>query len=228
MKLKLQPLDRAAIVLGLVLSILIGFVLWGGDHTKPMVREFNWSEKVVGAENTAFLLDFNRAMQWDQVESNIKLTPNLPGKLSWSGRRMAYSLTEPLPYGQSFELELTNVQEADRGPRHEPKPMAPFKSQFKSRDRAFAYLGANGEESGRLILYNLSQKQKTILTPENLVVNDFQLYPLGDRILISATPRTEKAQGISEIRMPMNRRHSNTYNKFWIGNVTNIVGAQLP
>jgi hypothetical protein len=34
----------------------------------------------------------------------LTLDPPLPGKVSWAGRRMAYTLTEPLPYGESFTL----------------------------------------------------------------------------------------------------------------------------
>jgi hypothetical protein len=34
-------------------------------------------------------------------------------------------------------------------------------------------------EKGRLVLYNLTRQQKTILTPANLTVMDFKLYPKG-------------------------------------------------
>lgn len=186
MKLLPQPLDRAAVTLMVTLSVFMGLVLWAGDHTVPKVREFSWQDKQVGTENTAFILAFNRVMDWGKIGQHLQITPDLPGKLSWSGRRLAYTLTEPIPYGQTFQVQLADVTEANRGPRHQPKPLQPWSGQFRSRDRAFVYLGVNSKESGQLILYNLSRQQKTILTPDDLIVMDFQPYPLGDRILFSA------------------------------------------
>ena len=197
MKLLPQPLDRAAVILMAVLALLIALVLWAGDHTVPKVRDFNWQDKQVGADNTAFILTFNRAMDWSNMAQHLKTTPDLPGKLSWSGRRLAYTLKAPIPYGQAFQIQLADVTEADRGPRHQPKLLQPWSSQFRSRDRAFVYLGVNSKESGRLILYNFTQDQKTILTPADLVVMDFKPYPWGDRILFSARDRQSPNQSDS-------------------------------
>ncbi len=192
-----QPLDRAAITLMAVLAVLIGLVLWSGDRTRPQVRDFSWQNKQVGVENTAFILEFNRPMDWSQIDPHLQIQPDLPGKLSWSGRRLAYTLTEPIPYGEAYQLQLADVPEANRGGNNQPKIMRPFSGQFRSRDRAFVYLGVSGEEAGRLVLENLSQGQKTILTPPDLVVMDFEPYPLGDRILFSGNDRQAQEQGDS-------------------------------
>ena len=53
-------------------------------------------------------------------------------------------------------------------------------------------------EKGRLILYNLTRKQKIILTPENLVVKNFRIYPAGDRILFSASEWSKYKPGLYE------------------------------
>lgn len=191
---RFQPLDRTAIALMAIFTVLIVLLLISGDRTVPQVRDFNWDEQQVGVENTAFTLAFNRTMNWEQVEKNLTLEPPLAGKVSWSGRRFAYTLTEPLPYGTDFQVQLANVSEANRGSRHEPKMMQPFTGEFSSRDRAFVYIGVNGAEAGRLILRNLTQDDKTILTPANLVVEDYRLYPLGDRILFAANDRKLREQ----------------------------------
>ncbi|PZD70422.1 hypothetical protein C1752_12975 [Acaryochloris thomasi RCC1774] len=183
---RLQPLDRAAISLITIFTVLIVLLLLSGDRTVPQVRDFNWNNQQVGAENTAFTLEFNRTMDWEQVEENLQITPPLEGKASWSGRRFAYTLTDQMPYGTEFQVQLANILEASRGSRHQPKVMQPFTGEFQSRDRAFVYLGINGEEAGRLILRNLTQDEKTVLTPKNLYVVDYRIYPLGDRILFAA------------------------------------------
>jgi hypothetical protein len=191
---RLQPLDRIAIALMALFTVLIVLLLLSGDRTVPQVRDFNWNQQQVGIENTAFTLEFNRTMNWEQVEKNLKIDPPLTGKLSWSGRRLAYTLTDPIPYGSKFQIQVANILEASRGSRHRPKAMQPFKGAFRSRDRAFVYLGVNGDEAGRLILRNLTQDNKTLLTPPNLYVVSYRIYPLGDRILFAANDRKAQEQ----------------------------------
>ncbi|UBF29678.1 hypothetical protein K9N68_26995 [Kovacikia minuta CCNUW1] len=178
------------------LSLLIGVMLWGGERTAPWVREFSWQGKQVGADDTAFLLTFSRPMDHASVESNLRIEPPLPGKVSWAGRRMAYTLMLPAPYGTEFRVQLEGAKERFGGAQG--TVIQPFTGQFRSRDRAFAYIGVEGEEEGRLVLYNLNQQQKQILTPKELVVMEFKAYPLGDCLLFAAVPRTAQPQGLLE------------------------------
>lgn len=195
-----QPLDRAAISLMLGLGLLIGLLLWSGDRTTAQVRNFSWQDKQVGVEDTVFIMTFSRPMDQVSVESNLQIRPPLPGKVSWAGRRMAYTLTKPAPYGTAFEVQLAEARDQLRSqePDH---AMRPFASRFYTRDRAFAYLGVEGAETGRLILYNLTRQQKQVLTPPDLVVSEFKFYPNGDRILFSATDRTTQNQGLFDPRL---------------------------
>ncbi|BCX13185.1 MAG: hypothetical protein KatS3mg067_2123 [Thermosynechococcus sp.] len=181
-----QPLDRAALSVFLGALVLTLLLLWGGDRTQPQVREFSWQNRDVGADDRAFILTFNRLMDWSSVATHLKIEPPLEGKASWSGRRFAYTLTQPLPYGQAFKVSLADAVSVPQG-----KPIKPFQGQFRSRDRVLVYLGSGAEE-GRLILYNLTLQQKIFLTPPNLRVFDFQPYPAGDRILFSAGERGEQ------------------------------------
>jgi hypothetical protein len=176
-------LDRWAMVLILGLGLIISLLVLWGDRTLPKVREFSWMNQVIGAEDTAFKLTFSRPMDWQSVTQQIQISPTLPGKTSWSGRRLAYTLSEPVAYGQSFRMTLQQATTATG------QVMAPFTTTFKSRDLAFAYLGVNGDETDRLILYNVTRDQKTILTSKALSVIHFKPYPQGDRLLFSATER---------------------------------------
>ncbi|MEX0270963.1 Ig-like domain-containing protein [Leptolyngbyaceae cyanobacterium UHCC 1019] len=197
----LQPLDRVAIVLLVVLLVLIGLLLWGGDRTAPRVRDFTWQNKQVGADDTAFILGFSRPMDHASVEKNLKIDPPLPGKVSWAGRRMAYTLTLPATYGSEYQVRLENAQDYFTQKGSQRAPIQPFQTSFRTRDRAFAYIGTQGEETGRLVLDNLTKQEHVILTSADFVVNQFKPYPLGDRILIAATPRAAQAQGILEQKL---------------------------
>ncbi|HEY9836416.1 MAG TPA: Ig-like domain-containing protein, partial [Vampirovibrionales bacterium] len=86
-----QPLDRAAIALIAVLTVAIALLLFGGDSTAPRVREFSWQNKQVSAKDRAFIMTFSRPMDRQSVEDNLKIDPPVPGKISWAGRRMAYT-----------------------------------------------------------------------------------------------------------------------------------------
>lgn len=191
----LQPIDRVAIALMLVLSLLIGLLLWQGDAVTPRVRDFSWQNQQVGAKDTAFSLTFSRPMDTNSVEANLQIDPPLPGKISWAGRRMAYTLLEPPPYGNSYRLQLRFARDRYTQEKDLGRLLQPFEGRFRTRDRAFIYLGVEGEEQGRLVLYNFTQEQKTLLTPENLVVVEYKPYPTGEKVLFSATERTSNAQG---------------------------------
>lgn len=194
----LQPLDRTALVLILVLGLAIALLILKGDRTAPHVRDFSWQNAHIGAEDTAFLLTFSRPMDRASVEENLRLEPPLPGKFSWSGRRMAYTLEKPAPYGTQFEVQLQGARDRFDTSDDERTAIEPFLGQFQTRDRAFVYLGVEGEQEGRLVMYNLTQQQEQVLTPENLVVMDFEPYPEGDRILFSATDRTAQQGSLDQ------------------------------
>jgi hypothetical protein len=193
-------LDRAAIALSLLLLLVIGLLLWVGDRTSPHVRSFSWQNKQIGADDTAFVLTFSRPMDHASVEKNLVIDPPLLGKPSWAGRRMAYTLTAPAAYGKTHEVRLQDAFDyfSQQG-TGKAVPVTPFKQSFRTRDRAFAYIGVQGEEAGRLMLCQLSgQVGCTPLTPPSLVVNEFKSYPLGDRILVAATNQAQQNQGLME------------------------------
>jgi hypothetical protein len=67
-----------------------------------------------------------------------------------------------------------------------------------TRDRAFVCTGTEASAKGRLILDNLTRKQKILLTTENLVVKDYRIYRAGDRILFSASEWSKYQPGLYE------------------------------
>jgi hypothetical protein len=194
---KLQTLDKTAIALMAMLLLFIGILISTGDHTSPKVKEFSWNNQTIGAEDTAFTLTFSRPMDRASVEANLKTDPLLPGKVSWAGRKMVYTLLNPALYGREYQVKLQQAYQHFPGAegKREGNLIQPFTGNFKVRDRAFAYIGVEGQEKGRLILYNLTRKTKLILTPEELAVTDFKFYPQGDRILFSAESWVDRAPG---------------------------------
>lgn len=211
----LFPIDLAAIasILGLfilVLLLLISGNICQGDRcwvdTRPKVSQFSWDNAVIRAADNAFVLEFNRPMDHQGVEENLRLTiPDkpeiadpLPGRFSWAGRRLAYTLNFPASYGDRYQISLEDAQEKFRGSNELGQEMQPFEAVFRTPDRIFAYIGLEREEVGRLVLYNLSQQRKTLLTPPNLVVTEFHPYPDGQSILFSALDGSSTQRNLLE------------------------------
>ncbi|MBE9118767.1 hypothetical protein IQ249_23030 [Lusitaniella coriacea LEGE 07157] len=205
----LHPIDRAASTLILCLGVAIGSIAWAGNtctgdcplHAGPRVREFSWEELTLRADDTAFLLTFSRPMDRQSVEKNLTITPPLPGKVSWAGRTLAYTVDAPVPYGVNYKVQLKGAREQFANEEKAGIVMQPFEGTFKSRDRAFAYIGIEGEEQGRLILFNLTADKKTVLTPPNLVVTDFKVYPDREDILFFAVDRRSGEFDLLEQRL---------------------------
>jgi dipeptidyl aminopeptidase/acylaminoacyl peptidase len=217
----LQPIDRVAIALILLLSLVIGLLVGGSQvcgtncffHSGPRVSDFTWQNRQIGAEDTAFILTFDRPMNEASVEQNLSIDPSLPGKISWAGNKIAYTLTAPAPYGTNYELELEGAKEQIG--QQQGQTIEPFIGRFSSRDRAFAYIGVQGEERGRLIFYNWTKDKKKILTPAALVVMDFEFYPKGEKILFSAARNENEGQGLpdNQLYSVTTELSSNTSNK---------------
>lgn len=189
---RLPTFDRAAIAAILGLSLAIGIVLWHGDRTKLQVTQFSWAGKKVGTQYQQFTLTFNRFPDHNSVEQNLEIEPPLGGKISWSGRNLFYTLTELPIYGINYQIKLSGAKRADSN-----QTIEPFVSLFNTRDRAFAYIGLEGQERGRLVLHNITQSQKTILTPPDLIVTDYEIYPQGEQILFSAYEPDSRGQGLA-------------------------------
>ena len=183
---RLAWFDR--LVLGTILALIaaISSILIQGNQVPTRGENFSWQGRKIGVRDNYFTLSFNRPIDRSDIETSLVIDPPLPGKISWAGDRLTYTLTELPIYGKKYQVKLPIAQGED------------FIGEFYSHDRAFAYIGVNQEERGRLIVCNIIQGannvtelKKTILTPGDLVVTDFQIYPRGERILFSAFDRSD-------------------------------------
>ncbi len=167
------------------IAIFTLILLLIGDRTLPQVRDFNWQNRQISADDTAFTLTFNRPIDRTTVEQQLKIAPPLTGKTSWAGSKMAYTLTNPAPYGNTYTVDLQGAREAigtNRG-----KEIVPFRGQFRTPDRMFAYIGSSQIDRSRIVIYNFQTHQPLTLTPDNLVVTDFKVDRHSQKILFSAT-----------------------------------------
>jgi len=148
----LQPIDRLAMIWMVGLAIVTLILLWSGDRTLPQVREFNWQNRQIGAEDTAFTLTFNRQIDRASVAKQLQIAPPHPGKISWAGSKMAYTLTNPALYKNTYQVNLQEAIEAIG--KHSGKEIVPFRGQFQTPDRLFGYISSSPVDRGWTIVYN--------------------------------------------------------------------------
>ncbi len=196
-----EPIDRICFTITAILSFIIVVFVGGSKicheneclfRTQPHVEEFSWQNQKISAQDQGFSLTFDRPMSHETVEDNLEIEPPLDGKISWSGKRLVYTLNQVIPYGKNYRLSLKNAREQFRGREKLGTKIEPFVAEFQSRDRTFAYIGSQGEESGRLILNNSTKQNKTILTPEHLTVVDFKFTPDTEKIIFSTIDEKKK------------------------------------
>jgi hypothetical protein len=168
-----------------VLAIVTLVLLWSGDRTLPQVRDFNWQNRSIGAEDTAFTLTFNRTIDRMTVEQQLKIDPPLPGKISWAGSKLAYSLATPAPYGNTYQVNLQGAREALGKKRG--KEIVPFVGEFRTPDRIFAYISSDKDNRGRIVIYNFKTRKSIAITPPDLVVTDFKVDRFSQKIIFTAT-----------------------------------------
>jgi hypothetical protein len=168
-----------------VITIFTLILLLSGDRTLPQVRDFNWQNRQITAEDIAFTLTFNRPVDRTTVEQQLTIAPPLPGKASWAGSKMAYTLTNPAPYGNTYQVDLQGAREAIGDKRG--KEIVAFTGRFRTPDRMFAYIGSEPSNRGRIVIYNFQTRKTLTLTPENLVVTDFKVDRTNQKIIFTAT-----------------------------------------
>ncbi len=203
-----ETIDNICLIFIIVCTVIILILVTGSKvcpndqclfRTNLRVERFSWENKRISSNDNAFILDFDRPVSRESVEENLEIEPSLPGRISWAGKRLVYTLNSVIPYGRSYRLSLKDAQEKFRGQQKLGSEMEPFVAEFQSRDRAFAYIGSGEDEAGRLIINNSTRENKTFLTPDNLTVIDFKFTPNTEKIFFSASDKNQEVDGVKDV-----------------------------
>jgi Tol biopolymer transport system component len=186
---KLSLFDRTVMAIALILLILITVVLVRGNQSFLRVTHYSWRNSNIGAQTKMLTMRFSHPVNPQAIEENLTLDPPLAGTTSWQGQNWFYTLSEIPRYGTNYQLTLTLAAKnaAIQGEN--------FNSLITSRGRTLVYIGLNDQERGRLVFYDITnpqKPQKIILTPKDLTVRQFQIYPQGDRIVFTAADPTRR------------------------------------
>lgn len=163
-----------------VLAVAIVALVAVGIHAPPRIIDLNITQKVNPSQQRQLLINFNHPMDRRSVETNFSLDPAMKGTFSWSGRTLAFTPEEILPYGKDFHLKI-NKEAFDEN----SVPLAQdFNFQFTTNPLQFAYIGVEGEETGRLVVSSIDGSNRQVVTEKKLSIEDFHIAADGKSIYI--------------------------------------------
>lgn len=163
-----------------VLALAIMVLVLVGVQAPPRIIGLNITQKVNPSQQRQLLIHFNHSMDRRSVETNFSLEPETKGTFSWSGRTLAFTPEEILPYEQSFQLKIKKAAFDENS-----IPLAQdFHFQFTTNPLLFAYIGSEGEEAGRLVVSTVDGASRQIITEKKLSIDSFSVSTDGNRIYI--------------------------------------------
>lgn len=186
-----QPLDRWVAGVSLVCCLMIGILLVNRYVTPPQVRQFNWQQQRVTAQDQRLVLRFNRIMDGDSITKNLRIDPPLTGISRTVGQRWIYTLSQPAQYGQVYQLRLEGAVDSQGDPM-----TAPFVGEFRTPDRQVLTVGVDGPERGRLVWINLEVGSRLAVSPQGLRVTQFIPSSDGEGVYFLATTGTPQEQDL--------------------------------
>ena len=191
-----QPLDRWVAAVSLVCIVILGILLINRYLTPPQVRDFNWQQQRVTAQDQRLVLRFNRIMDGDSIAERLQIDPPLTGISRTLGQRWIYTLSQPAQYGQVYQLSLAGAIDSQGDPM-----TAPFVGEFRTPDRQIVTIGLEGSERGRLVLVNLEVGSRFPVSPEGLRVTQFAPSQDGQGIYFFGTSGTPQDQDLYYLRL---------------------------
>lgn len=193
MPFNMARLDKIFGIITCGLLTVITLLIIGGDRTVPRVVQFSHEGKIVSAKTSQLSFTFNREMDKRSVEDGFVTDPPLDGTFSWSGRKAAFTLAIPLDPAITYTLRLRNARDT-RG-----VPLAEYVTHLQTRTPLLSYIGTEGNELRKILLYDLLSKEKRILPTEDLSILSIYPHPSGRYILFFALDKAApKATSLEE------------------------------
>ena len=176
----LSRIDRIFLTTFSVLILLIGVVILRGDRTFLEVKSFNLEGKTVSPRNVQLLFEFNREVDKDSVEKGLKIEPEIPGRLSFIGKKMAFTPSNQLAYSQEYTVTLANILDTTGKPMPRTR-----RFHFTTQNEQILYRGTSGDEAYRIVLYDMKTGSKKIVSPLDIYVLDFAPLHHAEKIIFS-------------------------------------------
>lgn len=178
--------DKFIYWFNLALLLLIVLIIGIGDNTYLKIKNTNLSPSTIQVSTDQFYFEFNKEVDRNLVEDNFKVTPTLQGEFSWIGKKMAYTLSEPLSYNQKYTVQILPFKN-QKSSSYEFKG---FSSNFSTEPRQVLYLDTSNQNS-ILTKYSFVTQKSTPLTPKEFFVLKYIPAKELNKIFFLATNKSD-------------------------------------
>lgn len=179
-------LSTITFVLAIVIAILTALEFL----VPPAVKSTNLVDHIAPSAFHQIEITFNRSMDRRSVEQAFQLQPPLEGSFLWRNNKLIYQLKELPQYHQTITLNIDASARDTNGKTF----TQPFTRQIKTAPAQILYLGSSGDETDRLILYNLQDQHQQILTNPDFTIEQFANIPNSKEILLLGAPGNQQPE----------------------------------
>ncbi|MEP7291912.1 MAG: Ig-like domain-containing protein [Chloroflexota bacterium] len=177
---RVTRLDRAVLIVVLVLLVLIGGTILLGDRVGVQLTQIAPLDE---AHSTSpVTIRFNEAMDHDSVTARFRTEPALEGVFSWSGTNLTFQPAEALVPGDTYTvaLEAGALSESGRA------LLSEYRSSFTVARPRVAYLyPANGNPTNVWIVDPADPENPEQITNSPTGIYDYGVSPDGAKIAFS-------------------------------------------
>jgi len=163
--------DRVILAAVLGLGLAVAALSIASARLGPTVDSMSTAQVLDGASvSTQIGVTFTESMNVRSVERNFRVQPSAAGDFTWSGNTLLYIPRRPLSYGTTYEVTVGSGATDTTGKRL----FRTFHGRFHTQSPHLLLLGAQGNETHRLILASITGQREVIGSDDGLVT-DFSL-----------------------------------------------------
>jgi hypothetical protein len=173
--------EKAAQSLSLILLLGTGSLFIFGTQQAPKVHLNVDQPQELSPKTQQLSWTFSQEMDVKSVEESFQTNPQLQGSLSWAGRKLVFSLEEPLGYDKNISIHLS-------GTSYRGKALPETIFNVASTQPSFAFINLEQE----LSVFETGSQQLKVLSPPGFKVLEYQWSLAGQDIAFLAK-QTEDA-----------------------------------
>jgi Tol biopolymer transport system component len=174
--LRLSAVDRAVIVVVLVLGLLIALTVLRGDRVGVQITRAAPDGRA--GRGSVIAIQFSEAMKRQTVADRLSFEPPLAGGITWTGSRLIYRPVEQLQDGAQYSVVLKSGAEAEGG----RQLLQDLRFGFTVIGGRVAYLSPEDSTIRDIWMRDLAGHEAERLTSSGFGVLAFDVSPDGTRI----------------------------------------------
>lgn len=151
--------DRLILAVVVGLGLATALLSIASARLGPSVGNLTTAQTLDGtAVNTQVALTFSDRMNMQSAQRAFGISPSVKGTFNWSGNEVLFTPRKPLSYATRYTVSV-RASAKDASGRH---LFRAFRASFTTQQEHLLYLGARGNQRGRLFLASVDGHQRVV------------------------------------------------------------------